>query len=166
MSRSTISTFKLFELFPDEPSARKYLEGRLWPSGITCPECRSKERITTRKDGFYRCNPCKLDFTVRTKTIFETPTSFLRAVSTRRYQRHAEPTNVKTLAANEATRRIRALTPINELRAWGRTMLAKCAGYACQRAYRMRGITDPCKKAREVQARRRDANKRRMKELI
>jgi hypothetical protein len=28
-SRSTISTFKLFELFPDEPTARKYLEGRL-----------------------------------------------------------------------------------------------------------------------------------------
>lgn len=71
MSRSTISTFKLFELFPDESSARKYLEGRLWPNGVTCPECKSKERITTRKDGFYRCNACKLDFTVRTKTIFE-----------------------------------------------------------------------------------------------
>src|SRR5579863_792378 len=36
------------------PSARKYLEGRLWPNGVTCPECKSKERITTRKDGFYR----------------------------------------------------------------------------------------------------------------
>lgn len=71
MSRSTISTFKLFEMFPDEPSARKYLEGRLWPNGVACPECKSKERITTRKDGFYRCNACKLDFTVRTKTIFE-----------------------------------------------------------------------------------------------
>ena len=71
MSRSTISTFKLFELFPDEPSARKYLEGRLWPNGVTCPECKAKERITTRKDGFYRCNACKLDFTVRTETIFE-----------------------------------------------------------------------------------------------
>ena len=71
MSRSTISTFKLFELFPDEPSARKYLEGRLWPNGVTCPECQGKDRITVRKDGYYRCNACKLDFTVRTKTIFE-----------------------------------------------------------------------------------------------
>lgn len=71
MSRSTISTFKLFELFPDEPSARKYLEGRLWKDGVTCSECKSVERITTRKDGFYRCNACKLDFTVRTGTIFE-----------------------------------------------------------------------------------------------
>jgi hypothetical protein len=64
MSRSTISTFKLFELFPDEPSARKYLESRLWKNGVTCPECKSKERITTRKDGLYRCNADKLDFTV------------------------------------------------------------------------------------------------------
>lgn len=71
MSRSTISTFKLLELFPDEPSARKYLEGRLWKDGVTCPECKSKERITIRKDSFYRCNACKLDFTVRTGTIFE-----------------------------------------------------------------------------------------------
>jgi transposase-like protein len=71
MSRCTISTFKLFELFPDEPSAREYLEGRLWKDGVTCPECKSKERITTRKDGYYRCNACKLDFTVRTGTIFE-----------------------------------------------------------------------------------------------
>jgi len=71
MGRSTISTFKLFELFPDEEAARKYLENRLWPSGVTCPECKSKERITVRKDGYYRCNACKLDFTVRTGTIFE-----------------------------------------------------------------------------------------------
>ena len=71
MSRSTISTFKLFELFPDEKSARKYLEGRLWPISVICPECKSGERITTRKDGYYRCNACKFDFTVRTGTIFE-----------------------------------------------------------------------------------------------
>lgn len=71
MSRSTISTFKLFELFPTPESAREYLEDRLWPSGAVCPECHSRERITTRKGGFYRCNACELDFTVRTGTIFE-----------------------------------------------------------------------------------------------
>lgn len=71
MSRSTISTFKLFELYPDAETARKYLEGRLWKSGVKCPKCKSGDRITTRKDGFYRCNACKLDFTVRTGTIFE-----------------------------------------------------------------------------------------------
>jgi len=70
MSRSTISTFKLFEMFPDETTAREYLEGRLWPNGPKCPSCASTERITTRKGGFYRCNACQLDFTVRTGTIF------------------------------------------------------------------------------------------------
>ena len=71
MSKSTISTFKLFEIFPDEETAREYLEGRLWPNGTTCPTCATRERITPRKAGFYRCNACQLDFTVRTGTIFE-----------------------------------------------------------------------------------------------
>src|ERR1700679_3943939 len=71
MSKSTISTLQLFAMFPDQETARVYLESRLWPNGATCPTCSSKERITTRKNGFYRCNKCKLDFTVRTATIFE-----------------------------------------------------------------------------------------------
>lgn len=72
MSRSTISTFKLFEMFPDVETAREYLEGRLWPNGVVCPECKGTDRITTRKAGFYRCNACgDFDFTVRTGTIFE-----------------------------------------------------------------------------------------------
>lgn len=71
MSRSTISTFQLFEMFPDEESARKYLEAHVWPQGVRCPDCGGGSRITVRKDGFYRCNACKLDFTVRTGLIFE-----------------------------------------------------------------------------------------------
>ena len=46
MSRSTISTFQLFELYPNEESARVYLEGRLWPSGPVCPACQSSEHIS------------------------------------------------------------------------------------------------------------------------
>jgi transposase-like protein len=71
MSQSTISTFQLFALIPDAETARLYLEARLWPNGVTCPTCAGQDRITTRKGGFYRCNKCKLDFTVRTGTIFE-----------------------------------------------------------------------------------------------
>jgi len=71
MSKSTISTFQLFEMFPDQETARTYLEGRLWPNGPRCPVCGLGERITVRKEGFYRCNQCKEDFTVRTGTIFE-----------------------------------------------------------------------------------------------
>ena len=71
MSKSTISTFQLFEMFPDAETARVYLEGRLWPQGARCPVCGLGERITARKGGFYRCNQCKEDFTVRTGTVFE-----------------------------------------------------------------------------------------------
>lgn len=71
MSKSTISTFELFEMFPDQESARVYLESRLWQQGTKCPVCGLGERITERKDGFYRCNQCKEDFTIRTGTIFE-----------------------------------------------------------------------------------------------
>ena len=71
MSKSTISIFQLFEMIPDQETARKVLESRLWPNGPRCPVCGLGERITARKGGFYRCNQCKEDFTVRTGTIFE-----------------------------------------------------------------------------------------------
>src|SRR5450755_3949230 len=77
MSRSTISTFQLFALFPDEESARLYLEGRIWPDAVVCPMCLSKERVSglatcaTRKAGYYRCLGCRFDFTVRTGTVME-----------------------------------------------------------------------------------------------
>src|SRR3954468_3956950 len=71
MSRSTISTYQVFKLYPDEETARVYLEKRRWPNGVICPACQEATRITTRKNGFYRCNACKADFTVRTGTIFE-----------------------------------------------------------------------------------------------
>lgn len=69
--KSAISTFQFQERFPDAEAARLYLEGRLWPNGVTCPVCGLGERITTRKAGYYRCNQCAEDFTVRTGTVME-----------------------------------------------------------------------------------------------
>jgi transposase-like protein len=71
MSRSTISTHQVFKLYSDYETARKYIESRRWPNGAVCPFCEEARRITPRKKGFYRCNACKHDFTVRTNTIFE-----------------------------------------------------------------------------------------------
>jgi transposase-like protein len=68
---TTISVFELFKIIPDAESARVYLESRLWTNGPTCPVCAKGERITARKGGYYRCNACREDFTVRTGTIFE-----------------------------------------------------------------------------------------------
>lgn len=71
MSRSSISTFELFQRFPDAESARVYFEAMRWPDGATCPACGEAKRIGIRKGGFYRCNACLNDFTIRTGTIFE-----------------------------------------------------------------------------------------------
>jgi transposase-like protein len=65
-----LSMREVFALYPDQESARRYLEGRRWPNGVLCPICGSGERVTARKDGYYRCNGCE-DFTVRTGTVFE-----------------------------------------------------------------------------------------------
>lgn len=66
----TISTFELFQMFPDAESARLYLESRRWANGVRCPVCDS-DRIGQHSPGMYRCNACKEAFTVRTGTIFE-----------------------------------------------------------------------------------------------
>ena len=77
MSRSTISALQLFALFPDEESARLYLESRMWPNGPVCPRCQAGERISvlapcaTRKVGYYRCLSCAFDFTIRSGTVME-----------------------------------------------------------------------------------------------
>ena len=71
MSKSSISTFELFQRFPDQESARLYFEAARWPDGAVCPACGEGKRIGTRKGGFYRCNACLNDFTIRTGTIFE-----------------------------------------------------------------------------------------------
>lgn len=68
----TLSTYEFLKKFPDEKSARNYLEQRRWKGHVSCPCCGALERIQTRKiEGYYRCLSCKLDFTVRTGTIFE-----------------------------------------------------------------------------------------------
>ena len=37
--RLTISLFELFEKFPNEESAKKYLEEKWWGDKIVCPFC-------------------------------------------------------------------------------------------------------------------------------
>ena len=68
----TLSTYEFLKKFPDEKSARTYVEQRRWKNGVICPCCGSIERIQTRKvEGYFRCLSCTSDFTVRTGTIFE-----------------------------------------------------------------------------------------------
>ena len=47
MSKITISTFQLFEMFPNQESARKYLESKLWASRRKMPGLwKYGERVT------------------------------------------------------------------------------------------------------------------------
>ncbi len=72
MKNTAISTYEFLKSFPDEKSARIYLEKERWNGKITCPFCGNKDRIQVRKEeGYFRCLACKKDFTVRTGTIFE-----------------------------------------------------------------------------------------------
>jgi transposase-like protein len=59
-----------FRDVPGRGGGAQYLEETMWPHGPVCPVCGGLDRITTRKGGYYRCNPCKEDFTIRTGTIF------------------------------------------------------------------------------------------------
>jgi len=72
MKNTAISTYEFMKQFPDERSARVYMEERRWHGVVTCPICGKSERVQVRKrEGYYRCLECREDFTVRTGTIFE-----------------------------------------------------------------------------------------------
>ena len=71
MNRKAISLIELFERFPNQDAARSYMEAQRWPGGVSCPHCQEAKRIKQRKGGYYRCNACLEDFTVRTGTVME-----------------------------------------------------------------------------------------------
>lgn len=57
-------------VFDDEESARKYLETLIWKGRPKCREC-GGTNTSSRSGiiGFYRCNRCRTDFSVRSGTI-------------------------------------------------------------------------------------------------
>ena len=75
MCKITISAFQMIQNFPDEDSARVYLELLRWQGTPTCPHCdestRQYKEKRNGKEGYYQCHKCKKVYTVRTNTIFE-----------------------------------------------------------------------------------------------
>ena len=72
--RKGISLLKLFQMFPDEESAREWLENLRWPDQQRpCPRCDS-ERTHVVKSGKpmpFRCSECRKYFSVKTGTAME-----------------------------------------------------------------------------------------------
>ncbi len=65
------SAFEFFERFPDEKSAREYMETARWPAGIRCRHCGHDEIYKIRDGSIYTCKSCRKQFTIRTGTVME-----------------------------------------------------------------------------------------------
>jgi len=71
MKVNVLSIFEFMQKFPDDKSAREYLENRRWKNGRTCPHCGSV-RTSAKKNEKpmpYRCDDCREHFSIRTGTI-------------------------------------------------------------------------------------------------
>lgn len=65
------SSFDFFKRFPDEDSARLYLEKARWPNGIVCLNCQHNDVWKIRGGKIYTCKKCRTQFTIRTGTVME-----------------------------------------------------------------------------------------------
>ena len=69
--RVGISLLELAEMFPDEPSARRWFEGIVWADGKRpCPRCESENTYEcSHNKSPYRCRECGKYFSVKTGTV-------------------------------------------------------------------------------------------------
>ncbi|MXY46177.1 MAG: IS1595 family transposase [Chloroflexi bacterium] len=71
--RAGISLIKLFDMFPDEQSARKWFEAARWPNGRACAKCGSvrTREVKNEKPMPYWCSDCRSYFSVKTGTVMQ-----------------------------------------------------------------------------------------------
>ena len=70
--REGITLIQLAQQFPDEETARKWIERVIWPDGRVCPRCKGSDTVeSTHKTLPYRCRPCNRFFSVRKGSLME-----------------------------------------------------------------------------------------------
>ena len=72
--REGLSTIELFDMFPDEASARTWFERVRWPDGNRpCPRCGHAETqvVKSGKPMPFRCPQCRQYFSVKVGTVME-----------------------------------------------------------------------------------------------
>ncbi len=72
--REGLSVMQLFQMFPDEVAARKWLEDIRWPDGQRhCPHCGPLKTATVpnEKPMPYHCGECRQYFSVKTGTVMQ-----------------------------------------------------------------------------------------------
>ena len=68
--RQGISIIQLFDMFPDEQTAREWFESVRWPNGRVCGKCgsvRTSEASHAKMP--YWCSDCRSYFSVKTGTV-------------------------------------------------------------------------------------------------
>lgn len=72
--RDGLTVLELFEMFPDEPAARRWFEETRWPDGnVICPRC-DEPNVVEVKNGKpmpWYCRDCKRYFSVKIGTVME-----------------------------------------------------------------------------------------------
>ncbi len=70
--RNGITMIELAEMFPNEDSAREWLESKIWANGRCCPKCGSMSTVESSHANMpYWCSDCRSYFSVRTGTLLE-----------------------------------------------------------------------------------------------
>ncbi len=79
--RKGLGIIELINMFPDEESARKWLEDIRWPNGERhCPHCGSLKTsiVKSKKPMQYHCGDCRKYFSVRVGTVMQSANVPLR----------------------------------------------------------------------------------------
>ncbi len=77
--RTGITLVQLFEMFPDEESARTWFEEAIWPEGRACGQCGSvRTREASHAKMPYWCTDCRSYFSVKTGTVMQSSKLSLR----------------------------------------------------------------------------------------
>jgi transposase-like protein len=75
-----LDLLQIMQQFPDEKTAREFLETIRWPGGPVCPHCGGVDvyKLTPKtgskqpgRKGLYKCKYCRRQFTVTVGTVFE-----------------------------------------------------------------------------------------------
>lgn len=71
--REGLTIVQLFQLFPNDEAAEKWIEKQRWPEERCCPDCGSTNTavVKSRKPMPYRCRDCRRHFSVRKGTAMQ-----------------------------------------------------------------------------------------------
>ena len=75
-----VSVFELFEMFPDEASAREWFEDLRWQDGRYCGHCGSESTypVKNEKPMPFWCTNCRSYFSINTGTVMQSSRVHLR----------------------------------------------------------------------------------------